>query len=142
MSLLEAFHISTTGVVANSQRLNVIASNLANAESVTSPDGQPYKARKVVFEALLNEHQNPATLNGAARVQVKSIVNDERTPMKKVYEPTHPLADASGYVTYPNVNAVEEVTDMMAASQSYRMNIDTGNRMVGLMYKTLAMGKG
>ncbi|NMV21139.1 flagellar basal body rod protein FlgC, partial [Vibrio parahaemolyticus] len=89
------------------------ASNLANADTVAGPDGQPYKARQVVFQTVLMGEQ------GSAGVKVDQVVEDN-APGRRVYAPSHPQADAQGYVTYSNVNAVEEMVNMISASRSYQ----------------------
>lgn len=134
MSLFKVFSISSSAVNAQSQRLNVVASNLANADSVAGPDGQAYKARQVVFQA---EQQGDAASQG---VKVASIVEDN-TPARKVYDPKHPSADADGYVTQSNVNVVEEMVNMISASRSYQSNIEVMNTAKQLLMKTLQMGQ-
>ena len=99
MSLLKTMTVGATALSAQSQRLNVVASNLANADSVAGPDGQPYKARQVVFQTIAG---NQAAGGG---VRVNGIVEDP-APGKRTWDPKHPLADAEGYVTQSNVNVV------------------------------------
>jgi flagellar basal-body rod protein FlgC len=134
MSLFKVFNVSGSAVSAQSQRLNVVASNLANAESVAGPDGQPYKARQVVFQT-----QMMGADAGAAGVRVAQVVEDNATP-RRIHDPDHPLADAEGYVTMTNVNAVEEMVNMISASRSYQTNIDVMNTAKGLLLKTLQLG--
>ena len=133
MSLLKVFGISGSAVSAQSQRLNVVASNLANAESVAGPDGQSYKARQVVF-------QTQPTADGSAGVRVASVMEDD-APAKRVYEPGHPMADPTGYVTQSNVNVVEEMVNMISASRSYQNNVEVMNTARQLLQKTLQMGQ-
>jgi flagellar basal-body rod protein FlgC len=136
MSLMNVFSVAGSGVTAQSQRLNVVASNLANAESVAGPDGQPYKARQVVFEAMQTGD------NEAARgVRVQRVAEDT-TEGRKVYDPKHPAADEQGYITMPNVNTVEEMVNMISASRSYQNNIEVMNTAKSLMMKTLQLGNG
>src|SRR5512146_6870 len=100
MSLFSIFNVAGSGMAAQSQRLNVVASNLANADSATSANGQPYKAKQVVFSAT------PVEGGGSSQgVKVAAVVEDN-SPMKMVYDPKHPMADAKGYVAMPNVNVV------------------------------------
>lgn len=134
MSLFKVFNVSGSAVSAQSQRLNVVASNLANAESVAGPDGQPYKARQVVFQTQMMDAEQTA-----AGVRVAQVVEDNATP-RRLHDPDHPLADADGYVTMTNVNAVEEMVNMISASRSYQTNIDVMNTAKGLLLKTLQLG--
>lgn len=135
MSLFNLFDISGSAMTAQSQRLNVVASNLANADSVTSSNGQPYRAKQVVFSATPLGGSNGA----AAGVRVVRVIDDP-SPMKMMYDPKSPLADAKGYVTMPNVNAVEEMVNMISASRSYQSNADVMNTAKTLLMKTLALG--
>ena len=134
MSMFRVFDISGSAVSAQSQRLNVVASNLANADSVAGPDGQAYKARQVVFQTVLMGEQ------GAAGVKVNQVTEDQ-TPGRRVHDPQHPQADAEGYVTYSNVNAVEEMVNMISASRSYQNNVEVMNTAKSLLLKTLQMGQ-
>ena len=134
MSLFKVFNVSGSAVSAQTQRLNVVASNLANAESVAGPDGQPYKARQVVFQTQMMDAEQTA-----AGVRVASVVEDNATA-RRLHDPDHPLADADGYVTMTNVNAVEEMVNMISASRSYQTNIDVMNTAKGLLLKTLQLG--
>jgi flagellar basal-body rod protein FlgC len=137
MSLFNVFNIAGSGVQAQSQRLNVVASNLANADSVAGPDGQPYKARHVVFQAqAVGGQPNAAQTPG---VHVSQIIQDE-SPLRKVYDPKHPLADEQGYISMPNVNPVDEMVNMISASRSYQSNIEVMNTAKSLLQKTLALG--
>ncbi|MBI2290698.1 MAG: flagellar basal body rod protein FlgC [Betaproteobacteria bacterium] len=134
MSLFNVFDIAGSAMTAQSQRLNVVASNLSNADSATSSTGQPYRARQVVFStAQLNPH-------GVSGVRVAGVIDDP-SPMKQVYEPKHPLANAEGYVTMPNVNVVEEMVNMISASRSYQTNVDMMNTAKTLLLKTLSIGQ-
>jgi flagellar basal-body rod protein FlgC len=134
MSLMKVFNISGGAVSAQSQRLNVVASNLANAEAVAGPDGQSYKSRQVVF-------QTQPTADGSAGVKVSSVIEDS-APAKRVYEPGHPMADQQGYVTQSNVNVVEEMVNMISASRSYQNNVEVMNTARQLLQKTLQLGQG
>ncbi|MBU0592518.1 MAG: flagellar basal body rod protein FlgC [Gammaproteobacteria bacterium] len=136
MSLFNLFDISGSAMTAQSQRLNVVASNLANADSATSSTGQPYRARQVVFSATPLGGNNGA----AAGVRVTQVIDDP-APMKLMYDPKNPLADAKGYVTMPNVNAVEEMVNMISASRSYQSNADVMNTAKTLLQKTLQLGQ-
>jgi flagellar basal-body rod protein FlgC len=119
---------------AQSQRLNAVASNLANADSATSASGEPYKAKQVIFSAM------PVGEAGATGVNVAAVIDDP-SPMKTVYDPKNPLADAQGYVTLPNVNVVEEMVNMISASRSYQTNVEMMNTTKTLLLKTLNLGQ-
>ncbi|MDE1942413.1 MAG: flagellar basal body rod protein FlgC [Betaproteobacteria bacterium] len=134
MSLFNILNIAGSALTAQSERLNVVASNLANADSATSANGQPYHAKQVVFKAV------PLPGQSGTSVQVESVVNDP-TPMKTVYDPSNPLADKSGYVTMPNVNVVEEMVNMISASRSYQNNVEVMNTSNALLLKTLTIGQ-
>jgi flagellar basal-body rod protein FlgC len=135
MSLFNVFGIASSGLTAQSQRLNVVASNLSNADSTTSANGQPYRARQVVFETV------PVTAAGGAApgVRVSEVVEDA-SPLKRQFDPKHPMADEQGYVTLPNVNVVEEMVNMISASRSYQSNVDMMNTAKSLLLKALTLG--
>jgi flagellar basal-body rod protein FlgC len=133
MSMLNIFNVSGSAVSAQSQRLNVVASNLANADTVAGPDGTAYKARQVTFQTQLMGSA------GTAGVKV-STISEDQTPGRRVHDPKHPSADADGYVTYSNVNAVEEMVNMISASRSYQNNVEVMNTAKTLLLKTLQMG--
>jgi flagellar basal-body rod protein FlgC len=134
MSLFNILDISASAMTAQSQRLNVVASNLANADSTTGPDGKPYRAKQVVFSTM------PVNEQGSAGVKVASVVEDA-SPMKVVYDPKHPMANAQGYVTLPNVNVVEEMVNMISSSRSYQNNVEVMNTSKALLLKTLTIGQ-
>ena len=136
MSLFSAFRIAASGATAQGQRLNVVASNLANAESAAGPDGQTYKARHVVFEAM-QARESAAT--GVQGVRVRQVVTDESAP-RRLHDPKHPMADAQGYVSLPNVNVAEEMVNMISAARSYENNIEVMNTARSLLQKTLQLG--
>ncbi len=134
MSMFQIFNVAGSAVSAQSQRLNVVASNLANADTVAGPDGQAYKARQVMFQTQLMGQV------GAAGVTV-SNVSEDQTPGRRVHDPKHPQADGDGYVTYSNVNAVEEMVNMISASRSYQNNVEVMNTAKTLLQKTLQLGQ-
>jgi flagellar basal-body rod protein FlgC len=133
MSMINIFNVAGSAVSAQSQRLNVVASNLANADTVAGPDGQAYKARQVTFQTQL------MGATGAAGVTV-STVSEDQAPGRRVHDPKHPSADGDGYVTYSNVNPVEEMVNMISASRSYQNNVEVMNTAKTLLLKTLQMG--
>jgi flagellar basal-body rod protein FlgC len=137
MSLFSIFSVSGSAVSAQSQRLNVVASNLANADTVAGPDGRAYKARQVTFQTvLMGQGGQP----NAAGVMVSNI-SESDAPGRRVHDPKHPAADAEGYVTYSNVNPVEEMVNMISASRSYQNNIEVMNTARTLLMKTLQLGQ-
>jgi len=133
MSLFNIFNVSGSAMSAQAQRLNTVASNLANADSATSASGQAYRAKQVVFEAVPTE-------GGGTGVRVQQVVEDA-SPLKQVYNPKHPLADDKGYVAMPNVNVVDEMVNMLSASRSYQTNVETMNAAKTLLNKTLTIGQ-
>ena len=133
MSLFNIFNVSGSAMSAQAQRLNPVASNLANADSTTSATGQAYRAKQVVFEAVPTE-------GGGTGVKVQQVVEDA-SPLKQVYDPKHPLADDKGYVAMPNVNVVDEMVNMLSASRSYQTNVETMNAAKALLTKTLTLGQ-
>ena len=138
MSMLRIFDIAGSAVSAQSQRLNVVASNLANADTVAGPDGGAYKARQVVFQTALVGRGDQG--EAAAGVRVSTIAEDNR-PGRRQHDPRHPGADAEGYVTYSNVNPVEEMVNMISASRSYQNNVEVMNTARSLLLKTLQIGQ-
>jgi len=135
MSLFNIFNVSGSAMSAQGQRLNVVASNIANADSTTSADGTTYRAKQVVFAVV------PMANNQAASgVKVQQVVEDQ-SPLKRVYDPKHPQADGDGYVTMPNVNVVEEMVNMISASRSYQTNVETMNAAKTMLLKTLTLGQ-
>jgi len=142
MSLMKVFDVSGSAVSAQSQRLNVVASNLANADTVAGPDGSAYKARQVVFQTvLMGQGLSGASADTSTGVRV-STVTESDAPGRRVHDPKHPSADAEGYVTYSNVSAVEEMVNMISASRSYQNNVDVMNTARSLLLKTLQIGQG
>ena len=136
MSLFNVLNIAGSALDAQSKRLNVVASNLANAESTTSSTGEPYRARHVVFQAT----PISGNLRNGATVQVSQIVEDKDLP-RRVYDPKHPSADEKGYVSYPNVNAVDEMVNMISASRSYQTNVDVINTTKTMLSRLLTIGQ-
>ncbi|AVR87281.1 flagellar basal body rod protein FlgC [Thauera aromatica] len=134
MTMFSIFDISASALSAQAKRMNVSASNLANADSVTGPDGQPYRARQVVFETV-------AAQDGVGGVRVKEVIDDP-SPMRMEYRPEHPLANGEGYVTMPNVDPVHEMVNMISASRAYQANVEIMNTSKQLMLKTLTLGEG
>ena|ERR1035437_347528 len=134
MSLFNIFNVAGSGMSAQAQRLNVVASNIANADSTTSSTGQTYRPKQVVFAAV------PVAGPDSSGVRVQQVVEDA-SPPRMVYDPKHPQADEKGYVALPNVNVVEEMVNMISASRSYQTNVDTMNAAKTLLLKTLTLGQ-
>ncbi|MBG7618435.1 flagellar basal body rod protein FlgC [Herbaspirillum sp. AP02] len=134
MSLSNIFNVAGSAMSAQAQRLNATASNIANADSATGPDGRPYRAKQVVFETI------PVGDVKDSGVKVAAVVEDQAPP-KLVYDPKHPMADGNGYVAMPNVNPVEEMVNMISASRSYQTNVETMNTAKAMLVKTLTIGQ-
>ena len=134
MSLNNVFAIAGSALTAQSARLNATASNLANADSVVGADGQPYRAKQVVFKAT------PVTEQGGIGVRVTQVV-ESTAPLRQVYDPKNPAANEQGYVNMPNVNVVEEMVNMISASRAYQNNAEVMNTAKTLMQRTLAIGQ-
>ena len=134
MSLFSIFNVASSGMTAQSQRLNTVASNIANADSATGPDGKAYRAKHVMFAA------QSVDASGSSGVQVTSVVEDPSAP-RMVYDPKHPMANENGYVAMPNVNPVDEMVDMISASRAYQNNVETLNTAKTLLQKTLTIGQ-
>jgi len=150
MSLGKVFDIAGSGMSAQSLRLNTTASNMANAQSVSSSVDQTYRARKPVFAPMLESYKtgesgNPVTSfdprhSAGEGVQVKGIVESD-APLQRRYEPDHPMANEEGYVFYPNVNVVEEMADMLSASRSFQTNVEVMNSAKQMMQRVLTLGQ-
>ena len=134
MSMFNVFTIAGSALSAQSLRLNTTASNLANADSVAGADGQPYRAKQVVFAAA------PVNGTSAQGVQVRGVV-ESAAPARMVYDPASPAADAEGYVAMPNVNVVEEMVNMISASRSYQNNAEMMTTAKTLLQRTLQIGQ-
>jgi len=147
MSLSSVFNIAGTGMSAQTTRLNTVASNIANAETVSSSMDQTYRARHPVFATMYQNSQGQTdnslfqSQDGAgAGVQVMGVVEDPSN-LEARYEPNHPAADANGYVYYPNVNVVQEMADMISASRSFQTNADIMSTAKTMMQKVLTLGQ-
>jgi len=135
MSSFNIFQIAGSALTAQSQRMNVSASNLANVNSVTGPDGQPYRAREVVFEFVPSNIESDV-----GGVQVSQVTESD-APLRMQYDPGNPLADERGYVQLPNVDVVAETVNMISASRSYQANVEVINTAKSLMLRTLSIGQ-
>ncbi len=138
MSSFKIFDIAGSAMSAQTLRLNLVASNLSNAESVSSSINQTYRSRQPVFAAQL---QHAMDKQGAATgVNVLGVV-ESQTPPRMEYAPDHPLANADGYIFKPNVNTIEEMTNMLSASRSYQDNVEVANTAKQLLQQTLRLGQ-
>jgi len=152
MGLYNVFDVAGSSMSAQSVRLNTVASNLANADVVSSTEAGVYRSRQPVFAAVMDalNSANSSTQNGmgqtgsnqgsATSVRVAGIVEDN-APARKEYQPDHPLANKEGYIFKSNINAIEEMANMMAASRSYQNNVEVFNTSKQLLLKTLNMGR-
>ena len=137
MSIFNVFDIAGSAMSAQSLRLNVTASNLANADSVSSSVDETYRARQPVFKTLMDQFANNGATGG---VQVAGIV-ESKAPLEQRYAPDNPMADENGNVYVPNVNVIDEMTNMISASRSYQTNVEVVETGKQLLLKTLALGK-
>ncbi|WP_152221942.1 flagellar basal body rod protein FlgC [Pseudomonas sp. SCB32] len=147
MSLASVFNIAGTGMSAQTTRLNTTASNIANAETVSSSVDQTYRARHPVFATMFGQAQggDQGSLFGdtdkaGSGVQVLGVIEDKSSLIPR-YEPNHPAADKDGYVYYPNVNVVEEMADMISASRAFQTNAEMMNTAKQMMQKVLTLGQ-
>ncbi len=137
MSMFKIFDTAATGMSAQSLRLNLVASNMANADSVSSSIDQTYRARQPVFKAMLDQANADAPAVG---VKMAGVV-ESQSPLIKEFSPDHPLADEEGYIFRPNVNMMEEMANMMSASRSYQNNVEVASAAKQLLMATLRMGQ-
>lgn len=140
MSLFGIMDIAGSAMSAQSLRLNTTASNLANADSVSSSADTTYKARRPVFPAMYEDALGMNSEVGSAKVSVEEVVESELDSIKE-YMPNHPLADSDGYIYRPNVNPVEEMADMVSASRSYQTSVQVAESAKQMLLSTLRLGK-
>jgi len=138
MSSFKIFNIAGSGMNAQNLRLNLVASNISNANSVSSSIDETYKSRQPVFAAQLKDVIDQQ--NATSGVDILGVVESEALPVME-YSPNHPMADEEGYIFKPNVNTVEEMANMMSASRSYQNNVEVLNTAKELMMQTLRMGQ-
>jgi flagellar basal-body rod protein FlgC len=139
MSMYKIFDVAGSGLSAQTLRLNTVASNMANAESVSTTEEGAYRARNPVFSAIMNEMSGMQN-NGLASVQVTDVV-ESQAPVVARYEPNHPLANDDGYIYQSNVNIAEEMANMISASRSYQTNVEVMSTAKQLISATLQLGK-
>ena len=145
MDFFTSLDVSASAMNAERTRMNLISSNLANANATRTPEGGPYRRKDAVFSAKPVTEPFSTTLGRLQRnqpegVEVTQIVEDS-SPFRRQYDPGHPDADAQGYVTLPNVNVVEEMADMIAATRAYEANVTAAQAAKGMALKTLEIGK-
>jgi flagellar basal-body rod protein FlgC len=133
MSLFNILSIAGSALTAQSARLNAVASNLANADSLPGADGQPYRSKQVLFRATPVE-------GGGVGVRAVQVL-ESNAPPRLTYDPASPAANEQGYVAMPNVNVVDEMVNMISASRSYQNNAEVMNAIKSLVQKTLAIGQ-
>ncbi len=137
MSLFNIFDISGSALQAQSVRLNTTSSNLANANSISSSTGETYRARHPVFAPIMKDF---GAQDSSVGVKVMGIVESQR-PLRREYNPEHPLADEEGFIYLPNVNVVEEMANMISASRAYQTNVEVMNSAKQMLMRTLAIGQ-
>ncbi|MCX8044273.1 MAG: flagellar basal body rod protein FlgC [Desulfobacterota bacterium] len=141
MDFFTAFNISASALSAQRIRMNVVSSNLANAQSTETPEGGPYRRKDVVFSSIPTPGSFPSILKDKLNeVSVVEIVDDQR-PFKSVYDPYHPSADQNGYVYYPNINIIEEMVNLMSATRSYEANVSVIKATKSMALKALEIGR-
>ncbi len=136
MSLFNVFDIAGSGMSAQMLRLNTTASNLANADSVSSNEKDTYRSKQAVFATLMNDFENESS----AGVKVTDIIESSE-PLKQKYLPNHPMANTDGYVFMPNVNPIEEMANMISASRAYQSNVEMMNTSKKMLLSTLRLGE-
>ena len=144
MDFFTSLDISASAMSAERTRMNLISSNLANANSTRSAEGGPYKRKDAVFTATPLADTFMNALNQAnhrlSRVDVTGVVEDSSSPRMQ-YDPTHPDADTKGYVALPNVNVIEEMADMISATRTYEANVTAAQAAKSMALKTLELGR-
>ena len=145
MDFMTAFDISASGLSADRTRINTIAMNLANAKTTRTPEGGPYRRRTVVQVATdvddpFSVHMRSALDRELKGVRILGVTRDMR-PLRQVYDPGHPDANADGYVFYPDINVVEEMANLMTAQRNYEANVTTAEAIKGMYNKALEIGR-
>lgn len=147
MSIFSSFNINSSGLTAQRYRMDIISQNLANANTTRTEDGTPYRRKVVTFSEKNSQTPFSRVLNSTTDrysgtgVKVSGVYDDTWTEMVETYDPSHPDADENGYVTHPNVNIIQEMTDMIDASRAYEANSTAFNASKSMALKGLEMGK-
>ncbi len=143
MSFLGAMEVAASGLRMQRTRMNVISSNLANVETTRTPEGGPYRRRQVVVEAMpLDDVFGSQFREAVQGVRVQEVQADQQTPLKTVFDPSHPDANPQGYVDLPNVNVMEEMVDMMTASRGFEANATAFDTLKTMAQRALRIGEG
>lgn len=143
---MTGFRVSSSGMTAQRMRMNTISSNIANINTTRTPEGGPYRRKDVVFESMpeVKNFSEILSVNSPKadiqRVQVTDVLSDRKAPMLK-YEPDHPDANADGYVAYPNINLMEEMTNMIQATRAYEANVSTLQSAKDMALSSLEIGR-
>lgn len=143
---ITGMRIASSGMAAQRQRLNAISSNLANVNTTQTPEGGPYRRKDVVFGAMPDARNFGEIFSSSdpkghmQRVQVVDVVSDTRAPLMK-YEPNHPDANPEGFVAYPNINTMEEMTNMLQASRAYEANVSALQASKDMAMSALEIGR-
>ncbi|MDX8390334.1 MAG: flagellar basal body rod protein FlgC [Mariprofundaceae bacterium] len=143
-SLFSSLHISASGMAAQRARMDIVAQNIANAESTRTESGEPYRRRQPIFQAVQNESKFTEIFTSSINqqnlqaVKVAKVVEDP-SPFREVYNPSHPDASEKGMVKMPNVNAIEEMVDMQSASRSFEANVSVMEASKRMFMKSLEL---
>lgn len=142
---MDAMMISASALTAERTRMNLIASNLANANSTRTPEGGPYKRKDAMFSAMSMENPFSSLLDKKSQPDAKGVevmeIMEDHNPPRLQYEPGHPDANVQGYVAYPNVNVVEEMADMITATRVYEANVTAAKASMDMQMRALTIGK-
>ena len=145
MDFFSAMNVSASALSAERTRMNLISSNLANANATRTPEGGPYKRKDAVFAATPVEGRFARALDGAANREIRQVevqqVMEDQSPPRIQYDPSHPDANPQGYVAMPNVNVIEEMADMIGASRTYEANVTAVQTAKSMALKTLEISK-
>ena len=147
MSIFNSFNINASGMTAQRYRMDIISENVANANTTRTEDGTPYRRKVVTFEQKSDQTSFSKVLGSVTNgysgqgVKVSNIYEDYETEMKMVYDPSHPDADENGYVTYPNVNIITEMTNLIDASRAYEANNTAFSASESIALQGLELGK-
>jgi len=143
MGAFDIFKISASGMKAQRARMDIVASNLANVQTTSTEEGGPYRKKDVVFKAV--DVSDDKSFSGALSKKVEGVsveaVKESDKPFQMVFNPSHPDANSEGYVTFPNVNLMEEMTDMTAATRAYEANVNVLTTTKDMFLKTLELIK-
>lgn len=149
MSIFKSFGVNASGMTAERYRMDIISQNVANANTTRTEDGTPYKRKIVTFEEKVNDPTSFGTIFRKTRgmdvgdgVKVRGVFEDEKSEMKRVYDPSHPDADEDGYVWYPNVDIVTEMTNMIDTTRAYEANATAFTASKSMAMKGLNIGQG